>query len=536
MRIIRKSWVLLLLAAMVVSLLSGCGGSENDGKQGAGEGPSSEVKKEGFPIVEEPINLTMMAPDVGLQNWKDMAVLQEMEKLTNIHFTYNNAPKDSFETKKNLVFASGEYPDVFYAAGLTPAEQMNYGEQGILIPLEDLIENYAPNFKKVLEEYPDVRKSITAPDGHIYSLPVIEFNQPWYRNPLWYNGDFLKKLNMGKLPETTEELYTYLKRVKEEDANGNGQADEIPLSSASTPSLRDIRTWLLGAFGIYEEEIYVDDQDVVHYTPLEEGYKEYLVFLNRLWAEDLLDHESFSQTAEQKKAKAQNNQVALFSDWHAYMTLGGDQSTEDPMFVPVKSDMVDKPAIAKNKGVTTGAFAISNTNPAPEASMRWVDYLYSYEGALLFNKGPEGILWEYTDKENRVKQYLPVPNGEDREDYRATLTPNYGIPAPTISIDDIYKGLKADFEVWVDNESKTKLLDQGARIPFPTLFLTSEQQAEVTTLTSDLTTYVRQMEAKFVTGAEPMSNWDNYVATVKKMGGDRMQQIYQEAYDQWKSN
>lgn len=533
----KKSWVMLLAAAMLITLLSGCGGSGNKNEQGStagGSSAASTVSKDGFPIVPEPITLTMMAPDVGLQNWENMAVLQEMEKLTNIRFEFKNAPKDSFETKKNLVFASGDYPDVFYAAGLTPAEQMNYGEQGILIPLEDLIEEYAPNFKKVLDENPNVRKSITAPDGHIYSLPVVEFNQPWYRNPLWYNGDFLKALNIDKLPETTEELYTYLKRVKEEDPNGNGVADEIPLSS--TNNLRDIRTWLLGAFGVYEEEIYVDDADVVHYTPMEEGYKGYLTFLNRLWNEDLLDHESFIQTAEQKKAKAQNNQVALFSDWHAYMTLGGEPSTDDPMFAPVKSDMVDKPVIAMNRGITTGAFAISNSNPAPEASMRWVDYIYSYDGALMFNKGPEGILWEYTDKANLVKQYLPVPGGGDREDYRATITPNYGIPAPTISFDDIYKGLKTDFETWVDIESKTKLLDQGARIPFPTLFLTPEQQTEVTTLSSDLTTYVRQMEAKFVTGAESLDNWDSYVQTVKKMGGDRMQEIYQEAYNTWKSN
>lgn len=530
----KKSWVMLLAAAMLITLLSGCGGSGNKNEQGSaagGNSAASTVSKDGFPIVPEPITLTMMAPDVGLQNWENMAVLQEMEKLTNIHFEFKNAPKDSFETKKNLVFASGDYPDVFYAAGLTTAEQMNYGEQGILIPLEDLIDEYAPNFKKLLDENPNIRKSITAPDGHIYALPVVEFNQPWYRNPLWYNGDFLKALNIDKLPETTEELYTYLKRVKEEDPNGNGVADEIPLSS--TNNLRDIRTWLLGAFGVYEEEIYVDDADVVHYTPMEEGYKGYLAFLNRLWNEDLLDHESFIQTAEQKKAKAQNNQVALFSDWHAYMTLGGEPSTDDPMFAPVKSDMVDKAVIARNKGITTGAFAISNSNPAPEASMRWVDYIYSDEGALLFNKGPEGILWGYTDESKQTKQYLPVPGGGDTEEFRATLTPNYGIPAPTVSIEEFDKG---EFQLWVENESKTKLLDQGARVPFPLLYLTPEQQSEVTTLSSDLTTYVRQMEAKFVTGAESLDNWDSYVQTVKKMGGDRMQEIYQEAYNTWKSN
>lgn len=536
----RKPWKLLASSALILALLAGCGsGNSNEGAANNNAAKTdAAVNKEGFPIVNEPIKLTMMAPDVGIQNWENMPVLQQMQEMTGITMEYQNAPKDSFDTKKNLVFASGNYPDIFYAAGLTTAEQMNYGEQGILIPLEELIDEYAPNFKALLEENPDVRKSITAPDGHIYTLPVVELSQHWYRNPMWYNGDFLKALKIDKLPETTEELYTFLKRVKEEDPNGNGIADEIPISSVTTTAanLRDIRTWLLGAFGIYEEEIYVDDNDVVHYTPLEEGFKEYLTYMNRLWSEELLDHESFSQTAEQKKAKAQENRVALFSDWHAYMTKGGEPSTDDPMFAPVRSESVDAPAIAKNRGITTGAFAISESNPHPEASMRWVDYLYSYEGAMFFNKGPEGMLWEYTDKENRVKQYLPVPDGKEMEDYRATLTPNYGIPAPTLSMDDINKGLKTDFDLWVEQETQQKLLDKGARIPFPALFLTVEEQTEINSLNSDLSTYVKQMEAKFITGAEPLSGWDNYVATIKKMGGERVAEIYQAAYDRWKAN
>jgi len=525
----KGSAILLSGVMLATTLLSACGSS--DGKEENKPDTAAQVAKEGFPIVPEKINLTLMAPDIGIQNWNEMVVLKQMEELTNIHFTYNNAPKDSFETKKNLVFSGGEYPDIFLAAGLTAAEQMNYGEQGILVPLEQLIEDYAPNMKKILEENPGIRKSITAPDGHIYALPVIDFNQPWYRNPMWYNGEFLKKLGITKLPETTEELYTYLKRVKEEDPNGNGQKDEVPLSSVN---LRDIRTWLLGAFGVYEEEVYVDDNKVVHYTPMEEGYKQFLTYLNRLWNEDLLDHETFSQTADQKKAKAQKNQVALFSDWHAYMTLGGDPSTEDPMFAPVKSDMVDKPVIARSKGINIGAFAISKSNAYPEASMRWVDYLYSYEGALLFNRGPEGTLWEYTDKATKTKRALNVEG--NNEEFRATLTPNYGIAIPTITTEEVLKGLKTDFDMWVDNESKSKLLDHGARIPFPVLFLTSEEQAEVNVLSSDLNTYVRQMEAKFITGAEPISNWDNYLKTVKKMGGERMAEIYQAAYDRWNTN
>ncbi|MFS0726238.1 extracellular solute-binding protein [Paenibacillus sp. 1P07SE] len=537
MKRVKKGLGLVLAGAMIAGALSACSSSETNNPGNEPSAAADLVNAEGFPVVNEPLTLTMMGPDVGIQNWDQMLLFEEMEKLTGITMEFQNAPKDGFETKKNLVFSSGSYPDIFYAAGLTPAEQMNYGEQGILLPLEDLIETHAPNVKAILDENPDIRKSITAPDGHIYALPVIEFNQPWYRNPLWYNGEFLEALGIDKLPETTEELYTYLKRVKEEDPNGNGEADEIPLSSASpNNSLRDIRTWLLGAFGIYEEEIYVDDNEVVRYTPIEEGYKEYLTYLNRLWNDGLLDRESFSQTAEQREAKARNNQLGLFSAWTAFQMMGEEPNTDDPMFLPVKSDMVDKPAIAKNKGINTGAFAISNTNPSPEASLRWIDHAYSVEGATMFNKGPEGVLWQYTDKENHVKEYLPVPDGGDREEYRSKITPNYGIPAPTINLPEIDKGLLGEVDDWVANETKTKLLDNGARIPFPVLFLTPEEQSEVTMMTSDLNTYVRQMEAKFVTGAEPLTNWDNYVDTIKKMGGDRMAEIHQAAYDRWKNS
>ncbi|MFD0869253.1 Lipoprotein lplA [Chlamydia abortus] len=523
-----------LAATMLMTVLAGCSSPD---KQGA-DNPEhkdpvsgSHVNKEGFPIVNEPLSLTMMGPDVGIQNWQDMVVFQEMEKLTGIKLQFRNAPLDSFDTKKNLVFASGDLPDIFYAAQITSAEEVNYGGQGLLVPLEELIDQYAPNIKKVLDKHPDIRKSITTPDGHIYSLPRIDLSAVWYRGPMWYNGKFLKALNMDKLPETTEELYTYLKRVKEEDPNGNGKQDEIPLVSVK---LDDIRMFMLGFWGIYGEVIYADKDGKVHYTPMEEGYKGYLTFLNRLWNEGLLDKETFSQTDDQKKAKGKNNQVALFSDYHPYFTLGGEPGTDDPMMLPVKSDMVDAPVYGKHPGLSTGAFAITSSNPSPEATMRWIDYLYTYEGATLFGQGPEGILWKYKDKEKQIKEWLPVPGGGDREDYRATLTPDYGIVTPGVADAKVSQGLRGEFDDWLDKETLEKLVPY-AKVPYPKVYQTQEEQQETSRLRSDLDTYVKQMEAKFVTGQEPLSNWDKYSDQLKKMGADRVVEIYQAAYDRWDS-
>ncbi|MGZ9583277.1 extracellular solute-binding protein [Paenibacillus marinisediminis] len=530
MKKMRKTWALLLSVTMVFGLLAGCGSSDKkDGEAAAGS--ADKVAKEGFPIVEEPITISMMGPDTGIKKWAEMPVFQEMEKLTNVKVEFRNAPMDSFDTKKNLVFASGDLPDVFYAANITPDEQVNYGGQGVLLPLEDLIENYGPNLKKVLDENPDIRKSITAPDGHIYALPRIDLDAVWYRGPMWYNGEFLKALNMEE-PQTIDELYTYLKRVKTEDPNGNGKADEIPFTSGK---LDDTRMWLLSSWGIYNEVYYADKEGKVHYTPMEEGYKEYLTFMNKLWSEDLLDKETFSQTGEQKKAKGENNQLGLFNDWHAYFTLGGEPDKTDPMYKPVSSPMSPEPTIAKHPGLSVGAFAITSSNKNPEASMRWIDYHYSYEGQTLFEHGPEGTLWQYKDKDAKEKEWLPVPGGGDREEYRGTMTPDYGIVTPGLVTNELYNGLKGDFDEWLNEQTETKLVPY-AKVPYPIVFLSQEEQTEVAKLRSDLDTYVKTMEAKFVTGQEPMSKWDTYLAQVKKMGGDRLVEIYQAAYDRWDAN
>src|SRR5699024_10973892 len=142
-----------------------------------------------------------------------------------------------FGTTLNLDFASGDLDDIIFAAGnsnFTADMEVKYGEQGLIIPLEDLIEEYAPNIQKMFEERPDVKKSITTLDGHIYALPRVVKEggtSSWYMSPFWYNGRWLDELGVDELPETTEELYDLLVRFRDEDPNGNGEADEIPLSA-----------------------------------------------------------------------------------------------------------------------------------------------------------------------------------------------------------------------------------------------------------------------------------------------------------------
>src|SRR5699024_4473307 len=108
-------------------------------------------------------------------------------------------------------------------------------------------------------------------------------------SPLWYNGEWLDNLGVEELPKTTDELYDLLVRFRDEDPNGNGKADEIPISEEGIVSLR---TFTLGSFGIKYWGIEQFDGEV-RYSPATENYKAFLEYMKKLYDEKLLDPEIF---------------------------------------------------------------------------------------------------------------------------------------------------------------------------------------------------------------------------------------------------
>ncbi|KQL58584.1 MULTISPECIES: extracellular solute-binding protein [Bacillaceae] len=530
----KKTLKLCLTGLCCVGFAAACSSSDTDGDSTSNTNPDVEVSKEGFPIVEEEITLSLMAPGTGLAEWKDMPTLQEYSEMTNISFEYTTPPMSDFATRLNLAFASGDVADIIYGAGtsnLTPGMEVDYGRQGILIPLEDLIAEYAPNIQRLLDENPDIARSITTVDGHIYSLPVINQhpNSSW-AVPMWYNGEWLDALD-AEVPTTTDELYDLLVRFRDEDPNGNGEADEIPLLDVQ---MNSTRLAFLGAFGMKAWGIEEVDGEV-RYAPHTENYKEYLTYMNKLFEEGLLDPETFSQSDEQKKAKGQENRLGLFPDWFSFFTTGQseDEAMNNPMFHALSSPITDEPLIPINPGITRGTFAITSNNEYPEASIRWVDYFYSDEGSEFLDHGPEGYLFERDEDGNKVK-LDPPPQFDSAEDYRGTLTPAYGIPTPTL-VKRVEGVEVSEFDQFLDAETEEKIGPYG-EVPIPLLYLTNEEQEIVNTIEVDLKSYVEQLEARFITGVEPLSNWDKYVDTIESMNIEEYIEIYQVAYDRWASS
>lgn len=537
----KKLSIIMVTILLVSSVLVGCSSKSTNKTASKGtnksiptKSASSNFNTTGYPIVKKPITLTMFAPLAGAIAWKDREYFKVMQKKTNIHFKFQTVDRGDAGTKKNLLLASGNLPDIFYGTDFSHQDEIKYGSEGVIIPLEGLIKKYAPNIQKMLDEQPDIKKAITTPSGHIYSLPQVDGAPEFWH--LWYNGQWLKNLGITKLPTTTNGLFNLLMKFKNDDPNKDGKKDDIPLS---TNGIGLIRAMFLGPFGVASQGIELNNGKV-DYGAIRPGYEDYLKYMNKLWVNNLLDHESFSQTDAQRKAKGHQNLLGLFPDTRPSFTMNVPyNSTNNPIMNLVKAPN-DKPVITLPNKVRGGQFVITKSNPNPAESIRWVDYSYSKKGADFLHNVSEGSYWKWEDpKTKKVRVVKSPPKGySNAEMFRSSISPDWGIPVPIRRYpQSAYSWHWKDnkFTSWLRAQDKSKLIPYGVK-SYPQVYFTTAEMNNVTRIEQDLNKYVGQMEAQFITGKKPFSQWDSYVKTVKgRMHVEQLVSIYQKAYDRYQS-
>ncbi|UUZ84809.1 extracellular solute-binding protein [Paenibacillus sp. P26] len=521
----KRNWGTVLLSTMVISgmTLTACSskdpGKENEGKSQAAAGVSSD----GFPIVKEPIKLKMftrVAPTNG--PFKDMPVFQDYEKMSNVQVEFIEAPTDGFNEKKNLLFASNELPDAFYRSGLTPLEAVRYGSGGQLIPLEKLIDAYAPNLKKLMDTYPEIRSAITTPEGHIYALPGIVTVGSARTDKRWMNQAWLKKLNL-KEPETTDELYEVLKAFRDKDPNGNGKQDEIPMTARNGLSIVPL---MAGSFGLdfqlgYNINL---DNDKVQIWMGSDRNKELLMYLNKLYSEKLLDQELFTQKEAQYLAKQGTGNTGFFFDQTNNPMLDGKVENQYAGIAPLKGPHGDRLQLAAPVPRDFGAFAITSVNKYPEATMRWIDYFYSDEGSTLLRFGRKGENYELRDGiPYYTDAFLATGN-------QSKITPYAGGGAPHLISEKVASYINPP-QV---QEAQKKLDPYMPKVRYAAPMFDEETAQKINVLRNDIDKYYEEQSTKFIAGALSFDKWGEFQATLKKMGMDELQKLYQDAYDSLK--
>ena len=553
----KKFLTLILAGMMAMTALTACGddtGSSSETTDGSSQAASADdgdaagtvegVNLEGYPIVNDPMTVTMMGNKAAIHGeWDTLEFFDIMEEMTNISFEFDTPASEVLEEKKNLALNSGTYAEVMFGTNLSRDQQVKYGSQGILLPLEDLIEEYCPNIMACFEANPGFRESITAPDGHIYAMAQITTAPIALTGSMWVNKEWMDTLGIADedLPTTVEGFQELLTRFRDEDPNGNGEQDEVPFvifddADKGMSLYNNMLPW----FGVLSPSFYVDDDGVIHYGMIEENAKVGMEYIHNLYAEKLIDNDCFVTGAAEAQAKGAEGRVG--SGFHALPRfVFGNMTIEKEATYPgigaFSSEVNPERICTMGTGLSQGTFSLTDkcSEEVQVAMMRWVDYLYSEEGSWLIHYGPEGHIWEPSPNNPDMAVYIQPEDGRNTEEVRGgEITPDCGVACP--------KWVRSTTEAaWDDVQQQARIswVDQNmwpyAKLVLPDMYFTTEEQAELDVLSTDLKKYMTENNAKFITGDKSFDEWDAYVQGYKDMGIDRMLEIYQASYDRWAS-
>lgn len=510
----KKVLSILFCLSLIAALLAGCTSKSTTTQDPSTKKAPDGFNKTGFPIVDKPITLTIFADRSPANGpYKDMSMFQAYEKMTNINLKFDDVPQASFDEKKSLELASKNLPDIFYKAKITPLEAVKYGSSGTLIPLEGLIKKYAPNIQAIFDQYPEVKQSITAPDGHIYAMSNVVTLLAARTVKLWLNKDMIQGVNM-EVPTTTDELYNVLKAFKAKYPNNT------PLVTRTVGELVNVFS---GAWGLDHQLGYNIniDNNKVHIWSGDDKYKEELMYLHKLYQDNLIDHQIVTQTAAQYVAKMRSGKVGLFTNQatDAFPKLADKYEG----IAPFKGPEGDQKYLAQPITRDFGAFAITATNKNPEASIRWLDYFFSDKGSIFFRYGVEGQTFHFDS--NGVPVYedsvLKDPKGI------GSMTPWPGGGSPQWVNDKDATAINTPETA----EASKKLEPYVPKKVYPDPIFDANTANQVNDIRTDLDSYVNQSTAKFITGDLSFDNWDKYVSQLKKIGIDKLEKLYQKAYD-----
>jgi putative aldouronate transport system substrate-binding protein len=398
------------------------------------------------------------------------------------------------------------------------------------------MQDYAPNFMKLVAEEPRIGKEPATDDGRFYGFPCLRWNLSM--KGVWgfiVREDWLKKVGMTVDQLTTiDDIHTMLVKFRDEDPNGNGIKDEVPMSARQLANFEMGRTLLWWGLSY---DYYVKDGKV-SYGPYDQKYKEAVTTLNQWYNEGLIDPDYTTKDLAQTDAMILNHLSGFYfgesgGNTMKYMRAWETTQPEAQLIgiqYPIEKEGATRYTNYHDLLYNGVALGISKNNKFPIESVQFMDWGYSPEGQLLQTFGIEGLTYEMNDGKPLLTEYV-------------TKNPD------SLSIDEVlakhclgslqgpyaYHPLIRDQRMLFYDWQRTSL-DRWAEavdIQLPKVTLTSEEYKEFNKIKGDIQSYRDEMFDKFVTGREPLSNLDAYFEKMKSLGVEEAIALQQAAYDRF---
>ena len=537
----KRVFVLLLAGIMAAGMFTGCG-SDQQADNSAGSGgtaPAAEssstspAPESGMPLVKEPVTLKIWGGETPDNDYETNVTTTEYEKMTGVHIEWKLYSNVNSNEAYNLMLASQDYPDII-AGTLSPEQVTMAVEGGIIIPLDEYIEKYGANYKKVLEEQPQYKDMLTAPDGKIYTFMYTDtgvHKDSEYK--MWVYTDWLNKLNM-KAPATPQEFKEMLIAFRDRDPNGNQKKDELGLMGFYNGRQSDPIKYLMNPFQLYRDNYYyIFDDKKIEFIANTEGWREGIRYLNDLYKSGLLMKETYVQDETQFKALLNKPKgetiIGAFPFWYQGAIIDSKilDWTDYEAIAPLKGPTGLQQTAARIGGNFNLNSAITASCKEPEVAFKWLDWMLSEEGSIFGMYGAEGITYEMSDQPDYNGKAPSIKTLELEKNIQLYIW-NSGF-FPRYDRQEIRYGTTKDDSL--KNIDNTYVLLSAAKIyePYyvnhhiPDVIWVSDtglitQRNDDQTLFND---YIAASYTDFILGNKDINNdaeWNKYLADLDKMG------------------
>lgn len=534
-----RKWMAAGLTAVMAVSTAACGST------GGTDSASSGEEQTNFSIFA---GISALSPDNS-----EKPLVQQMNEAMGVTIEWNCVSGDTLTEKKNLILNAGsDLPDALMAASLTDSELLTYGGNGLLIPLEDYInEETMPNLMKIVEKRPEMLATCTMPDGHIYGLPGIsEMGFEYTDGNTYYigaipqftaiNTDWLEAVGM-EMPTTVDELHDVLVAFRDQDVNGNGDpTDEIPLSfifpEKNGSWCAGLGT-LLAPFGCtdYQADHRAIEDGKVYYQAASEEYKNAIAYYHDWFEEGLIDIEIFSQDSSQYIAKGngEDPRLGVFVWWEIPEVVG-EERAESYEYLPILEGPDGTYGVNLNEMGTTShnSFSVTNACENPELLLKWVDQMYDPINSMQAIYGPIGVYWDEEPDENGCYSMRELKEGETAGELKSKsellgpteqLTEDYGT---YYYLEDRAQERLNDLEsFWFDYVDSMEY--------YPSVTYTADEIEVINDKLSDIKALTEEKVAHWLRDGGIEEEWDQYLQDLDNMGLQEVVGAWQAAYDRY---
>ncbi|MFD0960519.1 extracellular solute-binding protein [Paenibacillus chungangensis] len=457
----------------------------------------------------EPVTVSLMTNAAEFNN--DLLVYQNIFEATNIRID-GQYPAGNYADSLALAMAGGDIPDIiFMNANNLPKK---YGSQGALVDFNEYLDQM-PNLKAFWEERPDLKERATNYDGKTYQ--TITDGLSYGNNLVWmYRKDIFEKHDIG-IPSTWDELHEVLRTLKEL------YPDSSPLTFRDHFGTIDHR--MLPSFGIVQNVSYRLGTDELMFGQVQDEYRDMLGYLNQFYTERLMNQDFLSTTVQQWSEVMTTDRAFITVDYIGRMqTLTEAMQTEGAQLAMMPPPAgTDGPAYLANMSYMIGGFTVFKNSPHLDAALHYVDFMFSDEGSEIVSWGKQGETWDIVDGRKQIIV------GEDTLSLRqATGIGGFGA----------YGKFDSEATMSLLPQEYLPYYEEVLEYIYPEDIVPSFNEIEterLAVLEDQLGKYRETAVSRFILGDRPLSEWDQYVQEMERLGLPEVLDLYKTAFERMKN-